>query len=214
MGRRDGSDVDPSGFRPDGSPKERRVDLPRAARAIEEFLLAIGAPQGDPELKGTGARVAEAFANDLLSGYELDAKTILSDRASSRAPGLVLITSVATTTVCPHHLLPATGVTHVGYWPADGIVGLGAIARLVDCYSRRLALQEDLGQQIADALVTHLGARGAGAAVDLSPACMTARGERRHGSRAVTTAFAGAATSDAAMRAELMSAIAIATSAK
>ena len=189
----------------------RRIDLPRAARAIEDFLAAVGAPEDDPELKGTGARVADAFANDLLSGYDLDPKTILSDRAGSRAPGLVLITSVATTTICPHHLLPASGVTHVGYWPGDGVVGLGAIARLVDCYARRLALQEDLGQQIADALVTHLGARAAGAVVDLSPACMTARGERRHGSRAVTTAFAGAATSDAALRAELLAAISIAT---
>ncbi len=187
----------------------RKVDLPRAARAIDEFLAAIGAPAGDPELVGTGARVAEAFANDLLSGYDLDPKTILSDRAGSRAPGLVLITSVATTTVCPHHLLPASGVTHVGYWPAEGVVGLGAIARLVDCFSRRLALQEDLGQQIVDALVTHLGARAAGAVVDLSPACMTARGERRHGSRAVTTAFAGAAASDAAMRSELLAALSI-----
>lgn len=187
----------------------RSVDLARAARAIEDFLAAVGAPEGDPELKGTGARVAEAFANDLLSGYDLDPAAILSDRASSHAPGLVLVTSVATTTMCPHHLLPASGVTHVGYWPSEGVVGLGAIARLVDCYSRRFALQEDLGQQIADALVTHLGARAAGAVVDLSPACMTARGDRRHGSRAITTAFAGDAASDASLRAELLSAIQI-----
>lgn len=189
----------------------REIDLPRAARAIEEFLAAVGAPANDPELKGTGARVADAFANDLLSGYDLDPAAILSDRAGSSAPGLVLITGVATTTMCPHHLLPASGVTHVGYWPGEGVVGLGAIARLVDCFSRRLALQEDLGQQIADALVTHLGARGAGAVVDLSPACMTARGDRRHGARAITTAFAGAAASDGAMRAELLGAIAIGT---
>jgi GTP cyclohydrolase I len=154
--------------------------------------------------------VADAFANDLLSGYDLDPKTILADRAGSRAPGLVLVTSVATTTICPHHLLPATGLTHVGYWPGDGVVGLGAVARLVDCYARRLALQEDIAQNVADALVTHLGARAAGAIVDLSPACMTARGDRRHGSRAVTTAFAGAALADAALRAELLSAVAIA----
>jgi GTP cyclohydrolase I len=190
----------------------RRVDLPRAARAIEDFLAAVGAPSDDPELKGTGARVAEAFANDLLGGYDLDPVAILSERAGSHAPGLVLVTRVATTTICPHHLLPASGVTHVGYWPGDGVVGLGAVARLVDCFSRRLALQEDLGQQIADALVTHLGARAAGAVVDLSPSCMTARGDRRHGSRAVTTAWSGAAVGDAALRSEMLSALAVATS--
>jgi len=189
----------------------RTIDLARAARAVDELLAAVGAPTDDPELRGTGQRVADALANDLLSGYDLDPKTILADRAGSRAPGLVLVTSVATTTMCPHHLLPASGVTHVGYWPGDGVVGLGAMARLVDCFSRRLALQEDVAQRIADALVEHLGARAAGAVVDLTPTCMTARGERRHGSHAVTTAFAGDATKDAALRTELMSAIAIAT---
>jgi GTP cyclohydrolase I len=191
----------------------RTIDLARAARAVEELLAAVGAPTDDPELRGTGARVADAYANDLLSGYDLDPKVILADRAGSNAPGLVLVTSVATTTMCPHHLLPASGVTHVGYWPGDGVVGLGAIARLVDCYSRRLALQEDVAQRIADALVEHLGARAAGAVVDLTPTCMTARGDRRHGSHAVTAAFAGDARGDASLRTELMSAITIATGA-
>ncbi len=189
-------------------PRSRKVDLARAARAIEDFLAAVGAPEGDPELSGTGARVAEAYANDLLAGYDLDPEEILADRASSRAPGLVLVANVATTTMCPHHLLPASGVTHVGYWPGDGVVGLGAVARLVDCYARRLALQEDLAQNVADALDQHLGARAAGVVVDLSPACMTARGDRRHGARAVTTAFAGAAIADGSLRAELLATLA------
>lgn len=186
----------------------RRVDLPRAARAIEEFLAAIGAPiETDPELRGTGARVADAYANDLLSGYDLDPSALLEEATSSSAPGLVVVASIATTTLCPHHLLPATGLTHVGYWPQGRVVGLGAIARVVDCFSRRLALQEDIGRNVAEALVTHLGARGAGAIVDLAPLCMTARGERRHGARAVTVAFAGQV--DASMRGELSSAVAL-----
>lgn len=188
----------------------RSVDLSRAARAIEDFLAAVGAPvESDPELRGTGARVAEAYANDLLGGYDLDAKTILAESTSSSAPGLVVVTSIAMTTVCPHHLLPASGHAHVGYWPGGRVVGLGALARLVDCFSRRLALQEDIGRQVAEALVAHLGARGAGVVLDLEPLCMTARGERRHGSRAVTIAYAGEV--DAAMRGELSSAIALAT---
>jgi GTP cyclohydrolase I len=187
---------------------KRKVDLARAARAVEELLAAVGAPvDSDPELRGTGARVAEAYANDLLAGYDLDPAAILAEATSSSAPGLVVVASIATTTLCPHHLLPATGLTHVGYWPSDRVVGLGAIARIVDCYSRRLALQEDIGRNVAAALVTHLGARGAGAIVDLSPLCVTARGERRHGTRAVTVAYAGAV--DDAMRAELSAAIAL-----
>ena len=189
----------------------RPADLSRAARAIEEFLDAIGTPvDSDPELADTGRRVAEAFAHDLLAGYALDPAKILGEATGSSAAGLVVVTGIATTAMCPHHLLPAGGVVHVGYLPGERVVGLGALARLVDCFARRFTLQEDLGQHIADALVEHLGARGAGAVVDLSPSCITARGERRHGARAVTTAFAGTFATDTAARHELLMAIGLA----
>lgn len=187
-------------------------DLDRAARAVEELLDALGVPvTSDPELRETGRRVADALANDLLEGYSLDPAAILAEATSSSAGGLVVVTGIATTAMCPHHLLPASGVVHVGYLPGDKVVGLGAIARLVDCFARRLILQEDLGQQVADALVTHLGARGAGVVVDLVPTCMTARGARRHGARAVTTAFSGEMARDAAARHELLATVALST---
>ncbi|MBX3249735.1 MAG: GTP cyclohydrolase I [Myxococcales bacterium] len=171
-----------------------RPDLERASRAIEDFLTALGHPPGsDPELSETGRRVAEAFAAELLTGYADDPAAILADATASVAPGLVLVTDVSTTVVCPHHLLPATGVAHVGYLPGERVVGLGALARLVHCFARRLILQEDLGQRVADALVTHLGAKAAACALDLSPTCMIARGERAHGARAVSVAYAGEA---------------------
>lgn len=167
-------------------------DLLRAARAVEELLRALGADvDGDPELAGTPERVAEAWSEDLLAGYREDPAVILADATASSAPGLVVVTGIAVTTVCPHHLLPATGIANVGYMPGDRVVGLGAIAKLVDCCSRRLVLQEDLGRSIARALIVHLGARGAGAMLDLSPTCLTSRGERRHGARAITLALEG-----------------------
>jgi len=190
----------------DAAPPARApIDLPRAARAIEDFLRAIGAPLGrDPELAETGRRVAEAFALDLLSGYAADPAEILAEATSSSARGLVVVTDLAAATICPHHLLPAMGRVHVGYLPGEHVVGLGAIGRLVDCFSRRLALQEDIGQQIADALVTHLGARAAGVGIDFVQACVAARGERRHDARAYTLAFAGSYVDDVALRAELV----------
>lgn len=184
------------------------VDFARAARAIEEFLRAVGAPvDADPELAETGRRVAEAFAEDLLAGYRMDPAAILADATASEAPGLVLVTGIATSTTCPHHLMPASGVVHVGYLPGDRVVGLGALGRLVDCFARRLILQEDLGQRVADALVTHLGARGAGVMVDLAPTCLTARGDRRHGARAVTLAFGGSMRDDVALQQRMLAAI-------
>lgn len=185
----------------------RDVDLARAARAVEELLRAIGAPvDTDPELRETGRRVAEAYANDLLAGYDADPRAILAEATSSSARGMVLVTSIATATTCPHHLMPATGVAHVGYLPGERVVGLGQIARLVDCYAHRLILQEDLGRSIARALVEHLGARAAGVVLDLAPTCMTARGDRRSGARAITSAFEGPEAD--ALRAEMSAALA------
>lgn len=171
-------------------------DLDAAARAIEGFLAALGHPvSSDPELADTGRRVAEAFALELLSGYAQDPAAILADTTETRAPGLVVLSGIGTTAICPHHLLPASGVVHVGYLPSERVAGLGALARLVDCHARRLVLQEDLGQAIVDSLVTHLGARAAGVVVELRPSCVTARGSRQHGVSATTIAFAGEATS-------------------
>jgi GTP cyclohydrolase I len=183
------------------------VDLSRAAEAIEEFLRAVGAPiDRDPELSGTGRRVAEAFAHDLLSGYREDPAAILAESTTSDARGMVLVTSLATSTTCPHHLMPAPGLAHVGYLPGSRVIGLGALGRLVDCYAHRLILQEDLGRAIALAIVEHLGAQAAGVVLDLAPACMTARGDRRHGARAITAAYEGPLATD--LRSQMSLAIA------
>ncbi len=168
------------------------ADLERAAQAIEAFLTALGQdPSADPELKQTGARVAQAFHDDLLSGYRMDPATILGDTCASASEDLVILTGIATTTVCPHHLLPSTGVAHVAYLPTGKLAGLGAIARLVQCFARRLALQEQVARNVASALVEHLGATAAGCVVNLEPSCMIARGERQVGARAISVAFAG-----------------------
>jgi GTP cyclohydrolase IA len=180
----------------------------KAARAIESFLEAIGAPTtSDPELADTGRRVADAWVDELLAGYRMNPRAILREATASSAEGLVVLCDVPTTTMCPHHLLPATGVVHVGYWPKGRVVGLGALGKLVECFSRRLALQEDLGEAIAEAIVGELGAKGAGAVVDLAPTCVTIRGGRHHGARAVTAAFAGEAKDSPSARAELWAAI-------
>lgn len=185
-------------------------DLVRAARSIRDFLEAIGAPvDTDPELRHTGERVAAAFANELLAGYAQDPAEILADSTHSESKGLVILRDVATTVVCPHHLLPASGKVHLGYLPGERVVGFGALAQLVDCCARRLILQEDLAAALTCALVEHLGAQGAGAVVDLAPTCVTARGERSHAARAVTTSFAGSFERDALARTEFLTTLAL-----
>ncbi len=179
-----------------------------ASRALREFLLALELPVDvDPELAGTPERAARAWCDELLEGYRHDPADVLADALPSDERGLVAVTDIDYASVCPHHLLPAWGVAHVAYLPGGRIVGLGALVKLVDALSRRLVLQETLGRQVAEALVTHLGARAAGVSLDARHACLCARGERRGEARAVTHGFAGAWRDDVRAREEFFAAV-------
>ena len=188
-----------------GSMPQREVDLAAARRALQAFLRAVGAPvDEDPELQRTAETAARAFAEELLEGYRMDPAEVLARCTRSEARSAVVLRALPTTVVCPHHLLPAVGVVHVGYLPGGRVAGFGAISKLVRCYARRLVLQEELVRQVAEALVEHLGARGAGCVAVLQPTCLTARGPCAHGAKAVTSWFAGPEGDDPVLRAGLL----------
>jgi GTP cyclohydrolase I len=168
------------------------MDRARAEKAVEELLTSLGhPPSSDPELAKTGQLVAEAWSSELLAGYGMDAREILADSLPTSSSEVVAVRSVQTCVMCPHHLLPAPGVVHLAYAPGDRIVGLGALSRLVQCFARRLTLQEALVENVAQALVQHLGARGAACIADLRPTCFTVRGEREASANVVTIGTAG-----------------------
>jgi len=102
--------------------------------------------------------------------------------------------------VCSHHLLPFFGQAHVAYLPGERLLGLGRIEELVYCLSRRLQLQERLGQEIVTRLADELGARGAACILEAEHLCVFARGKRQRGPVARTTAFAGDLRDDQAFR--------------
>jgi len=191
---------------PDSETTERRVDLDAAARAIDAFLTALGhPPQDNPELRNTGRAVAKAFYDELLAGHRFDARAELGSlmpHALSNAGDLVLVRDITITCVCPHHLLPATGVVHVGYLPGTHIVGFGALARLARGFASRLILQETLCEQIADALIRHVGARGAGCIAQLAPGCLTVRGPCAFSASVVTSHVSGLLRDDLELRRE------------
>lgn len=181
------------------------ADLAAAARAIEAFLRALGhAPESDPELASTGQLVASAFHDELLAGYRMNPAEILAQSMPTQSRAMVVVRSIDVVCICPHHLLPSTGVAHVGYLPNDRLVGFGALAKLVRCYAQRLTLQEALCEHVANALIEHLDAAAAGCIAELSPACLTCRGERPARARVVSFATAGRMQSDAALRAEFL----------
>jgi GTP cyclohydrolase I len=170
------------------------MDRDAARAAIREFLVALGHDPGkNPELADTPARVVEAFADELLSGYGRDLRALVT-KDSSPAPanaGLIAVRDVAVATVCPHHLMPAVGRANVIYRPGDHILGIGVIARLVDACARRLVLQETIAEDVVSTLVKLAGARGALCEITLQHGCLSARGAHQVDARVTTVARAG-----------------------
>jgi GTP cyclohydrolase I len=176
------------------------MDREAAARAIEAFLRALGRdPEREPELAGTGERVATAFADELLAGYGVDIDALLSHNVLAGTSELVIVRDLPLATTCPHHLIPSTGVATVAFAPDEHLVGVGTIARLVDAFARRLALQEQVGERVVAALQKHLAPRWAACRIVLSHGCMTVRGERSHGARVETLALAGGDVDEVAL---------------
>jgi GTP cyclohydrolase I len=180
------------------------VDRAAAARAIQAFLEALGHDPKSPLLRETPERVAEAFADDLLSGERVDVAALLlagSEPVSGGGNGLVAVREIPITAVCPHHLLPAVGHATVAYVPGRRLLGLGTVARLADACSRRLALQEAVGEAIVDALIEHAGARGAFCRLELLHTCLSARGAAKPETRLVTLAQRGVLAGSEALQA-------------
>lgn len=171
------------------------VDQLRAAGAIEAFLRALDLdPDSHPELRGTGARVAQAFSEEFLRGYAVDAPAILRAnlvKADPAGAGIVVVRGIAVVTMCPHHLLPAEGTATVAFATQEFAVGLGAVVALVNALAARLVLQETLGEEIVEAIWQGIAPRWIACRLHLRHGCMTARGERAHGASVETIAERG-----------------------
>jgi GTP cyclohydrolase IA len=189
----------PSGFpgplRPLG-----RVDLEAAEAAARDLLAALGADPADGDLAGTPRRVAAAYA-ELLTPVPFIPTTFANDEGYDE---LVVARDIPFSSLCRHHLLPFTGVAHVGYLPGDRILGLSKLARVVGLFARDLQTQERLTTQVAGWLTEQLAPRGAGVVVDAEHLCMTVRGVQAPGARTVTSALRGRIRDDPRTRAEFL----------
>ena len=191
--------ADASGVGPPG------VDLARAEAAVRELLFAIGEDPDREGLRETPGRVARA-ARELYAGLDQDPADVLSTTFSIDHEELIIVRDIPMYSTCEHHLLPFHGVAHIGYIPAeDGkVTGLSKLGRLVEVFARRPQVQEQITTQVADALVTHLGAQGVIVVIEAEHLCMSMRGVQKPGSRTITSAVRGQLR-DPATRAEAMS---------
>ena len=123
-------------------------------------------------------RIARAF-RELLSGYEIDPATVLKTTRllePGERPGRVEVKEIAFYSLCAHHFLPFFGEVDVAYEPGDRILGLGKLPRLVDALARRFQIQEDLGREVAEAMMAHGHARGVRVRSRARHLCMCSRG--------------------------------------
>jgi GTP cyclohydrolase I len=182
------------------------IDRPRLVAAARELLLSLGE---DPERDGllhTPERIADTYC-ELFSGLHEDPARHLDVRFEADHEELVLVRDIRFASLCEHHLLPFTGVAHVGYVPGtDGrITGLSKLARLVDGYARRPQVQERLTSQVADAIEARLSPRGVVVVIEAEHLCMSIRGVRKPGTVTVTSAVRGVLRDNPAARGEAMS---------
>jgi GTP cyclohydrolase IA len=176
------------------------VDLVAAEQAAGEFLAALGVDTGSDDLRATPGRMARAYA-ELFRAGPLRLTTFGNDAGYDE---LVIAKQIPFRTVCEHHLLPFSGVAHVGYLPGERILGLSKLARLVEHFAARPQTQERLTRQVADCLAQRLRPRGAGVVLEAEHTCMTLRGVRATGAVTVTSALLGSLRTDPATRSEFL----------
>jgi len=175
-----------------------RVDLPAAERAVRDLLVALGRDPLSPHLAETPRRVARSFT-EMLTPREFDFTTFPNDEHYDE---LVLAKSIPLQSLCEHHMLPFTGVAHVGYLPGERILGLSKLARVVEMFARDLQVQERLTVQIANWLQAQLAPKGVGVVIEAEHMCMSLRGVQAIGSRTITSAVHGVLREDARSRQE------------
>jgi GTP cyclohydrolase IA len=190
-----------------GASSPRVYDEAGVRRAIHDLLVAVGEDPTRDGLVETPDRAARAY-REIFSGLWLEPEDVLTTTFDLGHDEMVLVKDIEVRSVCEHHLVPFTGVAHVGYIPShDGrITGLSKLARLIDVYARRPQVQERMTTQVADALMRILEPRGVIVVVECEHLCMSMRGIRKPGASTITSAVRGQLR-DPATRAEAMSLI-------
>jgi GTP cyclohydrolase I len=184
--------------------KNTKIDEKKIEKAVREILSAVGEDLERDGLKDTPARVARMYG-ELLAGMREDPGIHLEKVFNENYDEIVLLRDIPFYSLCEHHLMPFIGSAHVAYLPSGMILGVSKLARIVDCFARRLQTQERLTMQIADCLMNNLKPMGVAVVLEAAHSCMTIRGIKKPGSMMVTSAVRGRFRKDPRSRNEIMS---------
>ena len=174
--------------------------------SIVRLLQYIGE---DPKREGlleTPKRVIKSYS-EIFGGYKQNVKDFMKAFTDGACDEMVVLREIEFTSCCEHHMLPFTGVAHVGYIPNGRVIGVSKLARLVDMYAKRLQIQERICQQVTSALDTELQPKGSACVIEAKHMCMTCRGVGKQNSVMVTSSLTGQFMDHAEVRGEFMSLI-------
>ncbi len=171
---------------------------------VKQMLVALGEDPDREGLARTPNRVSEAW-KFLTRGYQQKPEDVVGDAIFHEdCNHMVIVRDIEVYSMCEHHMLPFFGRCHIGYIPRGSVFGVSKLARLVDCFARRLQLQERLTQQIARFVMDHINAEGVGVVMEARHLCMMMRGVEKQNSRMVTSAMLGSFHNSVATRNEFL----------
>jgi GTP cyclohydrolase I len=187
---------------------EARPSQAEAEAAVRTLLRWAGDDPTREGLRDTPARVARSYS-ELFAGYNVDPVALL-ERTFEEVDGydeIVLLRDIRLESYCEHHMVPIIGRAHVAYLPANRVVGISKLARVVDAYAKRLQIQEKLTVQIANTINDVLQPRGVAVVIEAGHQCMSTRGVHKPGVSMVTSRMIGAFRDNPDTRRELLSMI-------
>ena len=165
--------------------------MARIEDSVRDILVALGE---DPDREGlvkTPERVARSY-EFLSSGYQQDPDEVIGDALFTEDYSeMIIVRDIDFFSLCEHHMLPFYGRAHVAYVPDKHIVGISKVARLVECYARRLQVQERMTSQIAGFIQDKLNPLGVGVVIRAEHMCMRMRGVQKPNSSVVTSSLLG-----------------------
>ena len=171
---------------------------------VDSLLVELGEDPGRQGLKSTPDRVARAL-RELTDGYGVKPEEVVAGAIFDQDyDEMVVVKDIPFYSLCEHHMLPFFGQVHVGYLPKGKVVGLSKIPRLVEVFSHRLQIQEQLTNQVADALNVTLAPKGVGVVVEARHLCTEMRGVESPGGRMITSCMLGTFRRDPRTRAEFL----------
>lgn len=179
----------------------------RIAQLVRSLLVELGEDPDRDGLLKTPMRVAKSLAF-LTRGYRQTPRGVLNGAVfDAGANHMIVLRHIEVYSMCEHHMLPFFGSCAVGYIAKNKVLGVSKIARIVDCFSRRLQIQERLTEQVAEAIQEAAGAEGVGVVFKCRHLCMMMRGVEKQNSEMVTSAMLGSFRTDEKVRQEFLSLI-------